>query len=314
MSDTVDEVLPEALAGERLDRVVSMLDGCSRAAASKLISAGEVAIDGAVKTARSFRVEAGMRITFRPHEPVVDALPQADAEVPITVVYSDDDVIVVNKAAGLVVHPGAGRPDSTMVNGLLARFPEIAAVGEPQRPGIVHRLDADTTGLLVVARRQEAYATLVEALSNRVVGRSYSAIVSAVIVDDRGIVDAPIGRSARHRTRMAIQADGREARTRYEVIERFPDQRLTHVQCDLETGRTHQIRVHLAAIGHPLLGDRIYGARAGSPLIDRVALHARRLEFSHPTSGEPLVFESELPADFTAVLESVEAEDAPKSK
>lgn len=299
----IDAVLPDALDGERLDRVVAMLDGCSRAAAAELVSGGGVQIDGAVVTQRSLRVSGGMRLTFEPTEPD-DPRPEPQAEVEVEIVHHDHDIIVVNKPAGLVVHPGSGRPDHTLVNGLLARFPEIAQVGDPDRPGIVHRLDGDTSGLLVVARTERAYDTLTAALARHDVERRYVAAVAGLVVDDRGIIDAPIGRSTQRRTRMAVQADGRHARTHYDVRARSADDApASLLDCRLETGRTHQIRVHLAAIGHPVLGDPTYGDPASRAGFSRVALHAEELGFAHPADGSPVVFHAPIPDDLQGLID-----------
>ena len=220
--------------------------------------------------------------------------------------HVDDDVIVVAKPAGLVVHPGAGHPDGTLVNGLLARFPELAHAGDPARPGIVHRLDRDTSGLMVVARTARAYDALVDALGRREVERQYQALVWGRLDAPRGVIDAPIGRSAARRTRMAVREGGREARTSYSVLDEFDDPAVSLLECRLETGRTHQIRVHLAAIGHPVVGDAPYqGARASLPL-DRPFLHATALSFPHPVSGDPLHFEEPLPPELAAVLERLQ--------
>lgn len=298
----IDEELPDALDGERLDRVVAMLDGCSRSVAATLIAEGNVSIDGLVVTQRSTRVAVGNRISFAPTvEEVVTVDP--DSEVEFETVYSDEQVIVINKPSGLVVHPGAGRPDKTLVNGLLAAFPEIATVGEPLRPGIVHRLDGETSGLLVVARTAAAYTHLVSAMARHDVIRQYVAVVSGSVVDERGLIDAPIGRSTHRRTRMAVLSDGREARTHYEVRERRQDDPATTLlQCRLETGRTHQIRVHLSAIGYPVLGDQTYGTAVSKRAFDRVALHAERLGFEHPSTGEQLSFDAEMPTDLTDLV------------
>lgn len=300
----IDEVLPEALEGERLDRVVAMLDGCSRSTAADLIGAGAVSLDGRPVTQRSRRVTAGTRIEFAPTDPV-EATLDPDPTVTFDVVYDDDHVVVVNKPAGLIVHPGAGRPDKTLVNGLLAHYPDIDEVGQTGRPGIVHRLDGDTSGLLVVARTAAAYESLTAALAARTVSRTYAAIVAGAVTDDRGVVDAPIGRSTHRRTRMAVVADGRDARTHYEVRERSYDEPVvTYLTCRLETGRTHQIRVHLSAIGYPVLGDPTYGTRSSRAGFDRVALHAEELGFVHPDSGEAVSFHAPIPADFRSLVEA----------
>jgi len=298
----VSELVPPALADERLDRVVALIGGCSRSEASDWLDRGLVAIDGAVVAARTRRVRTGERVEIEVPE-VVDDRPRADDSVRFGVVHVDDDVIVVDKPAGLVVHPGSGHPDGTLVNGLVARFPEVAAVGQPGRPGIVHRLDRGTSGLLAVARTEAAYASLVDDLAAHRVRRLYQAMVAGRPEPGRGVVDAPIGRSTRVATRMAVTTSGRSARTHYEVVESFDEPlAASRVDCTLETGRTHQIRVHLAAIGHPVLGDATYGgARADVPLA-RPFLHAHVLAFTHPVSGESIECRSPLPTDLAEVV------------
>jgi 23S rRNA pseudouridine1911/1915/1917 synthase len=297
------ELIPGALDGERVDRVVSLLSGCSRSEAAALVAAGAVALDGVVVVAGKQRVAEGQTLAVEVEEPTAPEGPEPDPTVPVTVVHDDADVIVVNKPAGLVVHPGAGHPDGTLVNGLLARYPELARVGEQHRPGIVHRLDRDTSGLLVVARTPAAHAALVEALAGHEVDRHYLALVWGIPEAAHGIVDAPIGRSTRHPTRMAVVADGREARTHYTVRERFHEPApAARLDCRLETGRTHQIRVHLASIGHPVVGDRDYGGERRAIPTPRVVLHAGHLAFAHPTTGAPMAFDAELPDDLRAVL------------
>ena len=198
------------------------------------------------------------------------------------------------------MHPGAGHAHGTLVQGLLARFPELAAVGDPARPGIVHRLDRDTSGLLVVARSTTAYEHLVHALAERDVERRYVTLVRGIPEARRALIDAPIGRSTRRRTQMAVRAEGRDARTSYEVVASGSDVAL--LVCRLETGRTHQIRVHLAAIGHPVVGDTVYGGGAPAPPATRPFLHAEALTLDHPVTGERCSFEAELPDDLAAAL------------
>lgn len=306
MSEAIEEVVPAALAGERLDRVVAMVGDCSRGQAADLIANGGVTVNGATVTQRSHRLAEGARVLFAP--PAQETAPVlADPSIEVPIVFEDEHLLVVNKPAGLVVHPGAGRPDSTLVNGLLAHDPEIREVGEMDRPGIVHRLDADTSGLLVVARTGATYSALVSLLADHDIDRQYRAVVHGLVVDDRGIVDAPIGRSSQRRTRMAVTASGRPARTHYEVLARRPEPpEATSLRCQLETGRTHQIRVHLDAIGHPVVGDPTYGS--GRKIIDfpRVALHAERLAFVHPVTNEAVEFTVEPPADLAGLLSEVE--------
>jgi 23S rRNA pseudouridine1911/1915/1917 synthase len=292
--------VPDALAGERVDRALATLTGWSRAEIGRLCDAGDVLVGGRAAI-KSRRVTPGEVIELLA-EPEPTVAPGPDPEVAIEVRHADDDVIVVVKPAGLVVHPGAGHPGGTLVNGLLAHFPELAGVGDPARPGLVHRLDRDTSGLLVVARSARAYDALVEELARREVERRYVALVWGVLDAPRGVIDAPIGRSQSRRTRMAVRETGRQARTSYEVTGTFEDPPTSLLVCRLETGRTHQIRVHLAAIGHPVVGDRAYrGNRPALPLA-RPFLHAGTLAFTHPATGETMRFEEPLPADLATVL------------
>ena len=299
------EVVPRALDGQRLDRVVALVAACSRAEAAALVDEGAVVVDGRAVTARSHRVSEGDVLDLvLPEAPDGDGLPAPDPSVEVPVVYADADLVVVDKPAGLVVHPGAGQESGTLVNGLLARYPEIRTVGAPDRPGIVHRLDKGTSGLLLVARSEPAYGNLVVAISMRRVERDYRALAWGAVRASTGMVDAPIARSSRDRTRMAVSVRGKEARTRYEVVRAYHEPvAVTELLCRLETGRTHQIRVHLASIGHPVVGDTRYrGARQSLPL-PRPFLHAEHLALAHPVTGAPLSFDSPLPADLAAVLE-----------
>lgn len=305
---TAEFEVPALLRGVRLDRAVSMLTGVPRSTASALVAAGRVRVDGAVAASKSVPLEGSVVAVDLPEG--VDRTPSAEEGVAFAVVYEDDQVVVVDKPAGLVVHPGAGRTTGTMVSGLLARYPDLArpsAAWDPARPGIVHRLDRGTSGLLAVARTDAAYASLVAQLAERSVSRRYVALVAGSLADDRGMVEAPIGRSARTPTRMAVSAQGREARTGYAVLRRYAEPLVsTLVVLSLDTGRTHQIRVHMAAIGHPVVGDDRYGGpgRVGGSLLGpgRLFLHAAELGFDHPASGERLVFTSALPADLAALL------------
>ena len=305
MSDTGPTAVPDALDGERVDRVISLLTGCSRSAAAALVAAGAVLVDGRVVTTRSTRVAAGQSLTV----PEVELEPvpaEPDPSAVLVIVHEDDDVLVVDKPAGLVVHPGAGHDRGTLVQGALAHAPSLTGVGDPSRPGIVHRLDHGTSGLLVVAKTPVAYESLVGQFGSRSVDRRYLALVWGHPEDDAGLVDAPIGRSQRRPTRMTVSAAGREARTRFEVQRRFQEPVPTAlVACTLETGRTHQIRVHLSAIGHPVVGDDQYGGVRPALRSDRPLLHAATLGFTHPVTGERLAFEAPLPPDFVAVLDSL---------
>jgi 23S rRNA pseudouridine1911/1915/1917 synthase len=221
----------------------------------------------------------------------------------LDVVYVDDDIIVINKDAGVVVHPASGHGNGTLVNGILALYPEVATVGQPGRPGIVHRLDSGTTGMMVVARTQRAYDSLVAALQEHEVGREYLALAWGRFDSPTATVDAAIGRHPRDPMKMAVVNSGKWARTHLEVKETFNDPvEVTLVQCTLETGRTHQIRVHLGAVGHPVVGDSMYGGARSALVAPRPMLHARRLTLIHPGNGEEMTFEAELPADMAAVI------------
>jgi len=303
------EELPEALAGQRIDRIVAIVADVTRSHASQLIAEGAVVIDGAVVERGSQRGEAGSALVIELER--VDDRPKPDGDVAFDVIHEDDSIVVVDKPAGLVVHPGSGVTGATLANGLLARFPEIADVGEAQRPGIVHRLDRGTSGLLMVARNEAARRHLSRQLAERSVERRYRTLVLGHVEAEAGVVDAPLGRSPHDPTRRAVVADGRPARTRYQVESRMTaggadELAVTLLTCELETGRTHQIRAHLTAIGHPVVGDTVYGGSvAGSPIAtvaSRPFLHAEVLGFEHPVTAERLRFSSMLPADLRAVL------------
>ena len=296
--------VPATLAGERLDRALALLTGWSRAEVARLIDDGSVLVGGQ-PVAKSHRLEAGALIELL-SEPPPDRLPGPEP-VPVDVRFADDDLVVVSKPAGLVVHPGAGHPGGTLVNGLLDRYPEIAAVGDPARPGIVHRLDRDTSGLMLVARSRRAYDALVAALARREIDRRYFALVWGCFDAPRGVIDAPIGRSPTRRTRMAIRDEGRAARTAYEVRAEYDDPTVSLLECRLETGRTHQLRVHLSAVGHAVVGDAAYRGDRPTLRLDRPFLHAYRLGLEHPTTGQDLSFEEPLPSELASVLDGLEA-------
>jgi 23S rRNA pseudouridine1911/1915/1917 synthase len=292
--------VPGSLEGERVDRAVALLTGWTRGEVQELVASGAVLVDGRA-VAKSRRLTAGELIELR-GEPAVPGLPQPDPTVVPVVRYEDDDLLVVAKPAGLVVHPGAGHPDHTLVNGLLAQYPELAGVGDPARPGIVHRLDRDTSGVLVVARTATAYHALVEMLADHQIERRYLALVWGHLDVPRGVVDAPIGRSVRRPTRMAVREGGRSARTAYDVSAEYADPSVSLVECTLETGRTHQIRVHLQAIGHPVVGDPAYGGVRRGLDPGRPFLHATSVRFAHPVDGTPVTVTETLPAELEAVL------------
>jgi 23S rRNA pseudouridine1911/1915/1917 synthase len=309
----VSEVIPGALDGERIDRTVALVTGLTRAEVAALVEAGAVSIDGRVVRVRSRRVHTGQRLDVdRSLVAEPEAALQGDAGVAFKVVFADDDVI--DKPAGLVVHPGDGHLGGTLVQGLLARYPDIAAISEAgaeERPGIVHRLDKGTSGLMVVARTAAARASLKAQLASRQMTRQYATLVLGALESDEGVIDAPLGRATRDPTRIAVHTAGRPARTQYRVVARFAHPvPTTQLVCRLETGRTHQIRVHLAAIHHPVIGDARYGGVGATALDgwkplppDRPFLHARALGLRHPVTGEAMSWVSELPGDLVAVLD-----------
>lgn len=300
------EEVPASLAGERVDKVVALMTGLARAAVSDVIDAGGVLVDGKPVKTRSVKLEEGQTVEVEVPEANSNA-PLPDAEIAFEVLHADDDVIVLNKPAGLVVHPGSGNETGTLVNGLLARFPDMAQAlpGDSLRPGIVHRLDAGTSGILIVARTQRSYDALVSMMKAREVERRYVTLVWGNLQPDRGMIDAPIGRSERDRTKMAVASGGRAARTHYEVLQHFEDPEVTYVDVKLDTGRTHQIRVHFAAIEHAVVGDVRYRGRRGAIDVPRPFLHACSLDFVHPFTNEQMHFDAPLPADLQAILDSL---------
>ncbi len=302
--------MPESLivepgaAGRRLDLwLAAKLPGVSRTRLKALVAGGHVSVDGrAVKA--STRLKAGQRVVVDVPPPPPETL--IAERLPLNVIYEDADVLVLDKPARLVVHPGAGQRTGTLAHALLAHAPSTAGVGGPRRPGIVHRLDKGTSGLLVVAKSPRAYAGLTEQLARRQVTRRYLALVHGEVRQAEGTIDAPMGRHPRHRTRMAVLPPGRGKRavTRFRVLERFKG--FTYLEAQLETGRTHQIRVHLASLGHPVMGDATYRLRSTPRItdpalaalvdaLDGVALHAASLAFTHPVTGARLEFASPLP-------------------
>jgi 23S rRNA pseudouridine1911/1915/1917 synthase len=289
-------VIPANLAGERVDKIVAQLAGISRQSARALIDGhDEVTVDGRQVTANE-RVSGGVLAYPIPPPRVV----LAAEHVPFGVVYEDSDLVVVDKPAGVVVHPGAGHEAGTLVGGLLERFPELEGVGQADRWGLVHRLDKETSGLLLVARNQVAYQRLVAALAARRIHRRYQALVRGVMEMPTGTIDAPIGRDSLHPTRKRVTGEGKPARTHYRLLASYDRHSL--LELTLETGRTHQIRVHLAAIDHPVVGDRVYNRKPES-VAGRMFLHAAELEFEHPSSATPVALSSPLPAELLRILE-----------
>jgi 23S rRNA pseudouridine1911/1915/1917 synthase len=306
--EMLDLVVPATLDAMRVDRVISMLTGLSRAEAHQVLRSGMVALNERVVTKASTPVLEGQRLVATLPEPDTGRV-EPDAGVEVAVVFEDPDFVVVNKVAGQVVHPGAGQRTGTLVAGLLARYPEIQALSDsgvcaPERPGIVHRLDKGTSGLLMVARTELGYRELTRQLAERSVERTYLGMVEGHVSEERGVVDAPIGRSTRTPTLMAVRADGRPARTGYEVVARIDKPHaMTLLRLRLDTGRTHQIRVHLATIGHPVVNDPRYGHRRDRRLDeDRFFLHSASLGFAHPRTGEWVSVNAPLPSDLAPLV------------
>ena len=292
----------EESKNQRLDAfLASSLDGLTRSQAARLIESGEVAVNGRA-VSKSYKLAGGedVAVTLPEPEPV-EAVPQ---DIPLDVVYEDADVIVVNKPSGMVVHPAPGHPDGTLVNALLYHCAgTLSGIGGALRPGIVHRIDRDTSGLIIAAKNDAAHQYLSAQLADHTLARTYECIVVGALREDRGTVDAPIARHPTDRKRMAVVAGGREAVTHWEVIARYPG--YTHVRCRLETGRTHQIRVHMAYIGHPILGDTVYGAKKEVPGLTGQCLHAVGLRFLHPRTHEVVELSCPLPDEFTRMLQKI---------
>ena len=291
-------------AGQRLDRyLASVLDDLSRTAIQQLIVEGAILVNGQTSKP-GYTLRIGDEIQLASLVLRTETSQVRPRPLPLDIVYEDQDVLVVNKAAGMVVHPAPGHQEDTLVNALLAYLPELQSAGADSRPGIVHRLDKDTSGLMIVAKHARAHAALVEQMKQHAIIKRYIALVEGIVSLDQGSIDAPIGRDPRHRQQMAITAAGsREARTHFRVLERFARHSLLVLR--LETGRTHQIRVHLKAIGHPVVGDPVYGS--GSVFkrvpLKRQFLHASYLKFAHPITGENIELEAPLPEDLQKVLE-----------
>ena len=289
-------------AGLRLDRYLAVvLPGVSRTAIQQMIEDGEVLVNRrARKSSYTLRIGDEVQVkSLSMHDKAIKVSPRS---LPLDIVYEDKDMLVVNKAAGIVVHPAPGHYDDTLVNALVARYPDLAKEDSGLRPGIVHRLDKDTSGLVIVSSNAASHAALASQMKQHESVKWYLALVEGVVALDQGSIDAPIGRNPRHRKQMAITAArSREARTHFRVVERF--NRHTSLFVELETGRTHQIRVHLKAIGHPIVGDQVYGSGSTNRglKLNRQFLHAYRLKFTHPTTGDVINLEAPLPDDLQAI-------------
>jgi 23S rRNA pseudouridine1911/1915/1917 synthase len=298
------EEIPDPLDGERVDRVVSMFTGVSRSAASAAIADGLVKLDSTLVTKASQRVSTGQILSVE--DAILDEPDEMepDPSVDVDIAYSDEHVIVVRKRAGQVVHPGSGNVTGTIVQGLLAKFPEIRDVGQANRPGVVHRLDKGTSGVFSVARSALGYDSLTAQLFDRTATRRYLTLAWGHPKTPRGVIEAPIGRAVRDPTRMVVRDDGKAARTSYTVLATWHEPTVSLFSCALDTGRTHQIRVHMEAIHHPIVGDFRYGSGRDTLGMGRPALHAAELGFEHPESGEWLEFSAPLPDDMKTLITS----------
>lgn len=290
-------------AGTRLDAfLAAQLPGLTRSAAARLIEGGFVTVDGR-PAGKSVRLVGGETVSVTlPEAEEPEARPE---DIPLDVVYEDGDVIVVNKPVGMVVHPAPGHPDGTLVNALMYHCGDsLSGIGGERRPGIVHRIDKDTSGLIVAAKNDMAHKGLSAQLSDHSLYREYEAVVTGHMREDSGVIDKPIGRHPVDRKRMAVtEKNSKPAVTHWKLLAEYRG--YSHIQCRLETGRTHQIRVHMASIGHPLLGDGLYGAKCPDKGLEGQCLHARRLHLIHPVTGEELRFESALPEYFISVLDKL---------
>ena len=288
--------------GERVDRVIAFFSGLSRSKVSDLISKRLILRNGIPIKKGSEIVHTNDEISMP--NLVNEAVEEiaSDESIDFEVVFEDDSVIVVSKPSGLIVHPGSGIANGTLVNGLAAQFPDLREIGDPTRLGLVHRLDKGTSGLLIVARTPEALENLKFQMQERHVHRQYFAIVAGHVESNKGVVDAPLGRDPRNPLKRAVINSGKYARTHYEIDQKYESPfKVSMLNCRLETGRTHQIRVHLAAIGHPVLGDELYGGRTSFNIENRLALHAQMLTFLHPKTKNLMNFESPLPAELTSM-------------
>ena len=288
-------------AGVRLDAFLSADGALTRSQAARLIAEGRVRVNGK-PAAKSARLSGGETVTVDVPQLRETALPPQD--IPLDVVYEDEDVIVLNKPKGLVVHPAPGHADGTLVNALLHHCGDsLSGIGGEKRPGIVHRIDRDTSGLIIAAKNDAAHLALSAQLKDHSLSRTYECLVTGNMKQDSGTVDAPIGRSSADRKKMAVVPTGRRAVTHWEVVARYPG--VTHLRCRLETGRTHQIRVHMAYIGHPILGDTVYGAKKEVPGLTGQCLHAVGLRFLHPRTHEVVELSCPLPDEFTRMLQKI---------
>lgn len=292
--------IEEEMQGTRLDMVLSLaLEDASRSSLQKLIEGGHVIVNEGVCLTKNYKVKCGDQVSLTVPEPeILNVTPE---DLPIQIIYEDEDVLVVNKSKGMVVHPGAGNDTGTLVNAVLFHCDNLSSINGVRRPGIVHRIDKDTSGLLMIAKNDMAHQSLAKQLAEHTITRAYHAIVYSNFNQDEGTINQPIGRDPKNRLKQAVtRLHSKEAITHYKVLERFGQ--FTYLEARLETGRTHQIRVHMAYINHPLLGDKVYGPKKTAFGVETQMLHARILGFIHPRTGEYMEWTCELPKEFQTVL------------
>lgn len=304
--EKIEFLIPADIETMRIDKAIALETHLSRTKIAELFKEDKVLLNEK-KSKRSEKVNPGDKISL-------EFIPQEDIQIQgedidFEIVYEDDHLVVINKEPGMVVHPGAGNLNGTLANALVHRYPEIINVGQEHRPGIVHRLDADTSGLLVVAKTNECYEAFIELFTTHDVDRQYVTLIWGRLNTKAGIIDAPIGRSLSRATKMSVRDDGKFARTHYSEKMYFEKSDATLMDVSLETGRTHQIRVHFAAIGHPIVGDKTYGGYRQSIPTTRIFLHAQKLNFVHPVTGEQMNMSAKLPQDLALVLEDLENRD-----
>ncbi|EOC2141215.1 RluA family pseudouridine synthase [Listeria monocytogenes] len=296
-------IIEESHARERVDKVIAEMMGKSRSAIQLMLKNGDITVNGELAKP-NYKVQVGDEIHYEVREP--EELEVLAEDIPLDIYFEDKDMLVVNKPEGMVVHPSAGHASGTLVNALLFHCDDLSGINGKIRPGIVHRIDKDTSGLLMVAKNDHAHESLAKQLKDKTSDREYSALVHGDIVHQKGTIEAPIGRAKEDRQKMAVVRDGKEARTHFEVLERLPG--YTLINCKLDTGRTHQIRVHLKYIGHPLAGDPKYGPK-NTIKGNGQFLHAAKLGFDHPTTNERMTFEAPLPSSFEKALKSLRQEE-----
>ena len=310
MADLLDSIELEVIeegVGQRLDAYAAANTELSRNAVQRLIQSGDLLLNGRETQAKA-KLRPGDIVSITlPPPAICDIVPQ---DIPLDIVYQDEDIAVINKPKGMVVHPAAGNPDGTLVNAIMYHIKDLSGVGGELRPGIVHRIDRMTSGLLVIAKNDEAHNFLSDELKTHAVSRVYYCLCDGNFREDSGTVDAPIARSKNDRKKMAVDPDGRSAVTHWRVLERFGD--VTYLKVELETGRTHQIRVHMSYIKHPIIGDEVYGRAKNRLGIVGQALHAGELRLKHPRTGESMTFTAPLPEEFEAALTKLRRSAMPR--